>query len=388
MRTPLPIAVILLMAGVFAAGCSEKIEPGNTTSQNGPAVAVPVTTAVQEGQPLIYEAVGTVVAKVSATISSKLMGTIQGFEVSEGDSVKKGDLLVVLDDRQVSAQLAQAQAALDEAQKAEAGAASAREAAAAGAQQALLAYHRSQTLLAGEALTREAFEAAEARHRQARAALTQAEAMVAAARFRVQQARANRDAVSVSRKDASVTAPFDGRVTAKWVDTGALAAPGAPLLTLERASGYRVDLTVPETHVQHVREGQTVAVRIPAADAAPIAGMVEVIVPAAAPGSRSFVVQVGIPASKGLRSGMFARADLPIGEASMIRIPATAIVRKGQLTGVFIVDDKNTARFRLIRPGRVYGDEVEVITGIFPGTRLVTAPPRQLINGSAVEPEK
>jgi RND family efflux transporter MFP subunit len=388
MRTPLPIAVIFLMAGVFAAGCSEKIEPGNTPPQKGPAVAVPVTTAVQAAQPLIYEAVGTVVAKVSATISSKLMGTIQGFEVREGDSVKKGDLLVVLDDRQVSAQLAQAQAALDEAQKAEAGAASARQAAAAGAQQALLAYHRSQTLLAGEAITREAFEAAEARHRQARATLTQAEAMVAAARFRVKQARANLDAVSVSRMDAGVTAPFDGRVTAKWVDMGALAAPGTPLLTLERAGGYRVDLMVPETHIQHVREGQTVAVRIPAAVAAPIAGMVEVIVPVADPGSRSFVVQVGIPASEGLRSGMFARADLPVGEASMMRIPATAIIRKGQLTGVFIIDNDEIARFRLIRPGRDYGDQVEVITGISPGTRLVTAPPRQLVNGSAVEPEK
>ena len=167
MRTPLPIAVILLMVGVFAAGCSEKIEPGNTTSLKGPAVAVSVTTAVQTAQPVIYEAVGTVIAKVSATISSKLMGTIQGFEVSEGDLVKKGDLLVVLDDRQVSAQLNQARAALEEAQKAETGAVSARQAAAAGAQQALLAYRRSQTLLAGEAITQEAFEAAEARHRQA-----------------------------------------------------------------------------------------------------------------------------------------------------------------------------------------------------------------------------
>ena len=164
MRTPLPIAVILLMVGVFAAGCSEKIEPGNTTSLKGPAVAVSVTTAVQTAQPVIYEAVGTVIAKVSATISSKLMGTIQGFEVSEGDLVKKGDLLVVLDDRQVSAQLNQAQAALEEAQKAETGAVSARQAAAAGAQQALLSYRRSQTLLAGEAITQEAFETVEARH--------------------------------------------------------------------------------------------------------------------------------------------------------------------------------------------------------------------------------
>ena len=188
--------------------------------------------------------------------------------------------------------------------------------------------------------------------------------------------------------DASVTAPFDGQVTAKWADTGALAAPGTPLLTLERAGGYRVDLMVPETHVEHVREGQSVKVRVPAAGAGPIAGTVEAVVPAVDPGSRSFVVQVGITASEGLQSGMFARADLPIGEAPMMRIPATAIVRKGQLTGVFIIDNDDIARFRLIRTGRPYGDQVEVISGIKDGTHLVAAPPVQLKNGSAVELER
>jgi len=387
MRSPISTAVFLLMIASFTAGCSEKIEPGNTPLQKGPAVAASVIVAELAPQPVIYEAVGTVNARVSATIASKIMGTIQAFAVREGDRVGKGDLLVTLDDRQVAAQLAQAQAAFEEARKAEAAALANRTAAAAGAQQALAAYRRSQTLLAGEAMTREAFEAAEARHQQAQAALKEAESMVAAARARVQQARAAVDSARVSRLDARVTAPFDGRVTAKMADAGDLAAPGGPLLVLEQEVGYRVDLAVPETYASKVHVGQPVVIRIQAAGPGDMKGTVEVVVPSADPSSRSFTVQVGIPMSETLQSGMFARADLSIGERAMMRIPASAIVQKGQLTGVYILDEHDVARFRLIRTGRTTGDQVEVIAGLAPGTRLVAAPPLQLTNGSSVEPE-
>ena len=180
-------------------------------------------------------------------------------------------------------------------------------------------------------------------------------------------------------------APFDGEVTAKMADAGALAAPGTPLLTLEREGGYRVDVVVPETYIRAVHTGQAVKVRIPAIQALDIDGTVDVIVPAGDQGSRTFVVQVGVPSMEALRSGMFARVPLTIGQQQMLRIPSSAVVRQGQLTGVFIVDDKNIAHFRLIRTGRQFTDQVEVISGITDGTRLVTAPPVQLTNGSAVE---
>lgn len=378
-------AIILL---ILTIGCSEKIEPGNTVRPAGPAVSVPVIQVQEKVQPVFYEAVGTVKARLSATVSSKLMGVIQSFNVKEGDAVKQGDLLVVLDERQVAAQLDQARAALSEAQKAEAGALSAQTAAEAGAQRARLSYERNRTMLEGHAITQEAFETVEAQYKQAQAALKQAQAMVEAARYRIKQAQAAVDAAAVARKDARVLAPFDGRVTAKLADSGALAAPGTPLLTLEREGGFRVDLVVPETYIQSVRTGQPVEVRIPAAGSASIAGTVDVIVPSADQGSRSFIVQVGVSGVEALRSGMFARVSLTIGQQQSIRIPDAAVVREGQLTGVFIVDEKNTARFRLIRTGRTYGDQVEVISGIKDGTRLIAAPTPELTNGSAVEPEK
>jgi multidrug efflux pump subunit AcrA (membrane-fusion protein) len=388
MRPLFSTAAILLMVAGVAAGCSDTIEPGNTSLGKGPVVTVPVMVAEEKVQPQIYEAVGTVTARVAATVSSKLMGTVLSVAVREGDRVKQGDLLVTLDDRQVAAQLAQAQAVLQAARKGEAEALSARAAAAAGAEQALLAYRRSQTLLAGEAITRADFEGAEARQRQSQAALKQAEAAVQAAQSRVQQARAAVDAAQVARQDARVEAPFEGRVTAKLVDAGDLAAPGKPLIVMERIGGYRVDLEVPESYAHLVRTGQPVAVRVPSAGPAVLQGTVAVVVPAADPRSRTSMVQVEVPGTETLRSGMFARADLIVAERPLMRIPVAAVVQKGQLSGVFIVDQDDTARFRLIRTGRSDGDQVDVISGLAPGTRLVAAPPVQLANGSAVEAEK
>ncbi|MFH1984243.1 MAG: efflux RND transporter periplasmic adaptor subunit [Pseudomonadota bacterium] len=378
----------LLFALLAAAGCSEKIEPGNTAGAKGPAVPVTVVTVRQELQPVVYEAVGTVKAKVSATVSSKLMGIIRAFQVAEGDRVSSGDVLVVLDERQVSAQLSQAKAALAEAQKAKTAALSAQQAAEADAQRALLAYRRGRTMLDGGAITQESFETVDAQYKQAQAALSQAKAMVDAASSRIHQAQGAVDAAAVALKDARVLAPFDGKVTAKLADAGGLAAPGTPLLTIERESGYRVDLAVPETYIHSVHIDQPVNVRIPAVNDLTLTGTVDVIIPSADQSSRTFIVQVGVGDPSALKSGMFARVPLTIGEKRMIRIPGSAVVRQGQLTGVFMVDGEKTARFRLIRLGRTYGDQVEVISGLHDGALLVAAPESKVSNGSPVEFDK
>lgn len=382
------ISVCAIALALLTMGCSEKIEPGNTPAVRGTPVPVQVMNAERRDQPVVYDAVGTVKARLSATVSSKLMGVIQAFKVKEGDTVSKGDLLVVLDERQVAAQLSQARAALSEARKAESAAISAQAAAEAGAQRARLSYQRNRTMLKGGAITQETFETVEAQYKQAQAALDQARAMVEAARYRIGQAQAGVDTAMVAQKDARVLAPFDGNITAKLADTGALAAPGTPLLTIEREGGYRVDLVVPETYIQSIRIGQSVEVRIPAIGNPSVAGTVDVIVPSADPGSRSFIVQVGVSDTDALRSGMFARVPLAVGKQQVLRLPKSAVIHRGQLTGVFIVDENDTARFRLIRIGRATGDQVDVISGLEDGSRLVIAPPPRLTNGSVVEPAK
>jgi multidrug efflux pump subunit AcrA (membrane-fusion protein) len=82
---------------------------------------------------------------------------------------------------------------------------------------------------------------------------------------------------------------------------------------------------------------------------------------------------------------MFVRVSIPIGKAGLILIPATAVIHSGQLTGIYIVDDTQTAKFRLIRTGKTFGNSIEVLSGLKQGERYVTAPPPALINGMTVE---
>jgi multidrug efflux pump subunit AcrA (membrane-fusion protein) len=114
-------------------------------------------------------------------------------------------------------------------------------------------------------------------------------------------------------------------------------------------------------------------------------GTVVEIFPAADERSRSFLIKVKLPDEAGLRSGMFARIFIPLDEIGMLLIPSTAVIHSGQLTGVYIVDDNHTARFRLIRTGRIFGASLEVLSGLKEGDRYVVVPPPTLSNGDSVE---
>jgi len=370
---------------LFPIGCGDKIEPGNEKRSEVPTVKAPVAISRTTSQPLTYEAVGTVQAITTSTLSGKLMGTVKEIRVQEGDRVKQGQTLVVIDKRQVTAQLRQAQAALDEARRAQAAAASARDATVAGAQLARATYKRYLNLIQEDSATRQEFDEVEARHRQAQAALKQAEQMLAAARYRVQQAEAAVSAAGVASDDAAILAPYDGIVTAKMSEVGDLATAGTPFLALESTEGYQVDVALPEAYFSAVRLNQTVMIRISALGDQPFKGSIETIVPIADQGSGSFWVKIRLPAGEAVRSGMFARVVIRTGEQRMMLIPASAVVPQGQLTGIFIVDDNQVTRFRLIRTGRRFDDTVEIITGLDDGQRFVVNPPPTLVDGVQVE---
>ena len=370
---------------LFPFACNDKIEPGNEKRSETSIVKVPVATARFTSQPLLYEAVGTVQPVVTSTLSSKLMGTVKEIRVQEGDRVKQGDTLVVIDKRQVTAQLRQARAALEEARRAEAAAVSSRDAAAAGAQLARATHERYLKLIKEDSASRQEFDEVEARHRQAQASLKQAEQMLAAARYRAQQAEAAVTAAGVASDDAAIMAPYDGIVTAKMSDVGDLATPGTPFLRLEGTGGYRVDVVLPEAYFNAVRLKQSVMIRIPALGDGPLEGIVETIVPAADQSSRSFLVKIRLPADEDIRSGMFARVVIKTGEERMMLIPASAVVPQGQLTGIFIVDAKQIARFRLIRIGRRFGDTLEVITGLHEEQPYVVKPSPAIVDGAQGE---
>lgn len=377
-------SLIMLLATVLTQGC-DKIGPGNVAKPATDAATLAVAEAHVTRQPDVYEAMGTVRAQTSSVIASKMLGTVSRILVEEGQHVGAGELLLLLDSRQVSAQQQQAEAVLAGARRAEDAARSALDSARAGAELARTNYSRYTAMLAEEAVTQQEADAVIAGHRQAQAALSQAEAMAAAARSRVEQARASVTGAKISSDDASVAAPYAGIVTAKLVDVGDLASPGTPLLMVEQVDGYRVDLELPENFNQSIRIGETVSVRVPAANDSMMDGKVETIVPTADTQSRSFLVKVRLPAAPHVKSGMFARVSIPIGEKNIMLVPLTAIVHEGQLTGIFTLDVDKTARFRLLRTGRTMGNTVEILSGLMEGARYVVAPPPGFKDGTKVE---
>lgn len=378
------LGLILLATTVWPWGC-DRIGPGTVDKSAAKTAGITVAEALTAARPDSYEAMGTVQALTTSVVSSKLMGTVRSVAVVEGQRVEAGETLVVLDRRQVSAQLQQAEAALGEARKAAEAALSARESARAEAELARANYLRYVSMLKEEAVTQQEFDAVAARHRQAEAALSRSEAMTAAARSRVEQTRAAAAAAAVSDTDAVIAAAYDGIVVAKMVEVGDLATPGTPLVKIERADGFRVEVELPEGLIQDVRPGLTGSVRIPALAAAPMAGTVETIVPAADAASRTFLVKIRLPRTDDLKSGLFARVAIPLGNRPVLSLPKTAIIHEGQLTGIFIVGSDQIARFRLIRTGRILGDAVEVLSGLEPGARFVVAPPPGFADGTKVE---
>jgi len=377
----------LILMGL-SLGCEDKIEPGQTKSEKTQVLKMPVAEVAVGRQSSIYEAVGTVVAHTSSTISSKLMGTIKAINVREGDRVKKGDLLVAIDPSQVQAQLRQAQATQKEAGKGRLAAISARDAARAAADLARATYERYQQLMKEASTSRQEFDEVEARYRQAQAALSQAEAVLEGAASRVQQTEASAASAGITSKDAVITAPFDGTVSARLVEVGSLASPGTLLLTLESTEGYRVDLGLPEKLIQHVAVNQTVKITISALGDTPIDGVIQTIVPSADEKSRTFLIKVQLPKKENIRSGMFARVMIPIGEVGILKIPTSAVVVQGQLTGIYLVDKDQRARFRLIRTGRSLGEQMEILSGLKEGDRYIIKSTPTLVDGAQIEAVK
>lgn len=348
--------------------------------------------------PRSYEAVGTVASRTRATISAKLSATVTAVHFEEGERVPQGRLLVELDQQSAAAHVRQSEAALEAARQSRGevessiqAAQAARQAAQAGAELAALTFNRYQTLLERKSVSQQEFDEAEARKRTADAELQAAQdrlkslqAAAGRAQAQIEQSRAQLEQARISQGDTRVTAPFDGVVVDKLVEPGDLAAPGIPLLILEDGRRYEVDAAVDESQLEYIRQGGRVTVRLPALGLG-LEGTVTNKTVSADPSSRSFVVKAALPRHEALRSGMYARVQFPTGEEKRLIVPASALVERGQLTGVYWADSQNVLSFRLVRVGESVGDSVEVLSGLQEGDRIVSEPGTQPLEGARVE---
>jgi RND family efflux transporter MFP subunit len=201
------------------------------------------------------------------------------------------------------------------------------------------------------------------------------------------QAQAALSQARTSLEYARIRAPFDGVVTEKKADSGALASPGMPIFTVEDVRRFRLEAIVNESDLRYVRTGEQVSVAIDALDNAGLKGKVVQIVPAADPASRTFLVKIDLPTDTRLRSGLFGRAQFSRGERQALLIPRSAVVERGQLQGVFVLDQNGVANLRYITLGKPSGVAIEVLAGLQDGERLVTKPGAVDLNGKRVEAE-
>jgi len=374
------IFVTPLLVGLLASCGHERPAPPAAE-----AAPVPVRTLVVEATPWpsVYEATGAVRARTAAAISSKVMGYVRDVKVSVGDLVRAGQLLISLDARDLEAAVRQAEAALAEAKSAIVEVDGAIAAAKAQLELAQATFRRMKDLHEKKSISDQEFDEAAAKVRMAEANHQMALARRRQLDEKIQQAAEGVKSAAIMRGWAEIQAPFDGVVTEKMVEPGNLAAPGVPLLTIERSGAYRLEARLEESLLGSVRAGSDVEVELEALGKT-LPARVSEVVPAVDAASRAFLVKIDLPNLPGLRSGLFGRARFRTQARQVLAIPAEAVIERGQVRSVFVVE-AGRARSRLIALGERRGDRVEVLTGLAAGETIASPAPPALADGRRVE---
>ena len=358
---------LLAASAALVAGCrsSETVQPAALETVNARVVESSQQQALVE-----LRATGTVHARETAVISAQVMGRIEQVLVRAGDSVRAGQTLVVVDGAALQAAAAQAQAAVMAAQNQQAAAESN-----AGLAASTLA--RYKQLQAEKSVSPQEMDEVTRRAQGAEAQLDAAKAQTQAAR---EQAAAAKTMLGYTR----IVAPFAGIVTSRTADPGTMAAPGMPLLQIDRSGPLQLQATVDESAIGAVHTGLKTPVSVDGV-AQPMQGTVAEIVPAADPASHSFLVKVDLPATSQLRAGMYGTAAVPHGTHQAIVVPRSAVVARGSLECAYVLDGNGIAQLRYLTLGATHGDAVEVLSGMAAGERLVDAPEDRDFAGKRID---
>ncbi len=371
--------IVITAAGLAACGGAK--EPARK-AEALPSVRVRTVKLAEETVPEIYEATGTVRARVSTVVGARVMGYLREVRVQAGDTVQPAQVIAVIEAREIDSGLKQAEAARDEARNALPEVENAIAAARAQLDLAEATHRRMKSLFDQKSITQQEFDEAEARLRMARANHEMALAKRAQLEQKIRQAESGVAQAAAMKGYTEITAPFRGVVVERKAEPGMLAAPGMPIAVIEQSAGYRLETAVEEARLGRILPGMSVAVVLDALGA-PQQGRVEEIVPALDPGSRSFTVKIALSGGL-LRSGMFGRARFALGERKALLVPASAVVRQGQVEQVYVVEN-GAARARLVTTGAAHNGRLEALTGLRSGDAIVVAPPADLRDGSPVE---
>lgn len=344
-------ACLGLVTALLAAGCGKSPESvvKPTTDWRLPLVTV------SAGAPLEYTSTGTVVSDQRIEVASRLSGYVRELLVREGDHVRQGQVLARIDAADVDSGIAQAQA----------------QAASADA-----AYRDAKIDLDHFLSLYDKGNISESEMRKARLRTD-------AAKETLNQARAAVDAANAQRNYSVILSPIDGSVVARLRQAGDLTVPGGVILTLESGSDLVFETFVTEQQILLIKPGSPVTVYIDVIGT-PINGKVRRVIQSADPVTRSYPVKISLPDTSGLLPGMFGRAGFMLGNSTVPMIPSQALIERGGLRGVFVVDTGGVTAFRWIRLGREWPDRVEVTAGLDVGERVVGVSEPDLREGDRV----
>lgn len=333
-------ALVLVLA---LAACGEAPQP----AAERPVAPLAAAAVELREVDLVWSAEALIEAVRQSTVAAQIAGRIVDIRFDIGDYVKKGEVIVRIDERAATQAVAASEAQVKEAE--------------AVARNARLHLERSRQLLAQKFISQAALDKAEADYKQAQARLA---AMLAGA-----------GAAATERSFATVAAPYSGVVSARHVELGEMAVPGKPLMTGFDPASLRAVANVPHSQIPAIRASGRARVEIPSLGRW-IEARTITVVPAADPRTHTTRVRLELPeALRGVYPGVFARAHFTVGRAERLLVPREAVLRRSELTAVYVLDDKGRPRLRQVRLGTA-GDErsIEVLAGLKPGERVALEP--------------
>lgn len=353
----------LIIAALFVSGC------GKNDPVTNPPDEIVVNTAIVESVEVaeLTQSVGTVEAVREAALSARLMGVIEEIRVSEGDRVKAGQTLVVIDAADIRAKKAEAEqakaegvAALDEAR--------------AALENADINMARMDALYKEQAVTKKELDDMTTHRRMAKARLAQAEARIGQADAGIRQADA-------MLGYAVIASPVNGVVVAKNAHAGEMAAPGMLLLKVVDDADLRLSASLSEGDAGSISPGDEAMVKVDAIGGAWITGRVSQVVPSADPATRTFMVKVALPRIPKLLPGMFGRAYFNTGVRCAVIVPDASLVEREGVTGVYVVGEDGLIRFQAVTTAKLATGGTEALSGLSGVERVVTGGQTGLTDG-------
>ncbi|MEY2629529.1 MAG: hypothetical protein RLZZ469_424 [Bacteroidota bacterium] len=354
--------IITLAASTFlflSCGKDRKEVTDNTA-----AIAVKVAGNTAATNSSFVTASGKIEAENSANVSTRMMGYVTKVSVKVGQKVNAGQLLVSINSTDLQAKKAQVDASILQAT--------------AAFNNAKKDYERFTALFNQQSASQKELDDMTSRYEMAKAGLEAAKQM--------------RNEVVAQFGYSNITAPFSGEITNTFVKEGDMANPGMPLVSIEGASRLQVTAMVSESDIANIHNNMTVNVLVKSINKA-VNGKVTEVSSSAKNTGGQYLVKINLTQTdKAILSGMFVNVQFPIANKTQttastdkVLVPESALVKQGQLTGIYTIGNGNTAILRWLRIGKTFGNQVEVLSGLSAEEQYIISAEGKLFNGAKVK---